>query len=149
MLLLGYQALCAQGCHLETQLNTVMKKVHLVWHMQHLVEQHGLLPSMIASMHLQQAHPCLAHRRTQSWPTQDSLKSLANATHTMTIADLLPKTVLQTYSFTGTKDSNNVFAPTMPMQQLSLQPHKGTEALQPHCPEQSAAEINSPNGKHF
>ncbi len=66
----------------------------------------------------------------------------------MTTADCLPKSVRQTYSFTGTKDSNNVFAPTTPMQQLSWQPHKGTGALQPHRPEQSAAEIESPNGKH-
>ena len=58
----------------------------------------------------------------------------------MTTADLLPKSVLQTFSFTGTKDSSNVFAPTMPMQKLSLQPHKG--------PEQTAAENKSPKGKH-
>lgn len=33
------------------------------------------------------------------------------------------------------------------MQKLALQPHKGTKALQPHCHEQSATELNSPNGK--
>jgi len=52
----------------------------------------------------------------------------------MMTADLLPKDVLQTFSFTGTKDPSNVSAPTTPMQKPA-EPHKGTEALQPHCPE--------------
>ncbi len=65
----------------------------------------------------------------------------------MMTADLLPKGVLQTFSSTGTKDSSNVSA-TTPMQKPALQPHKGTEALQPLCPEQSATELKPPNGKH-
>ena len=34
------------------------------------------------------------------------------------------------------------------MQKLVLQLDKGTEALQPHCYEQSAIELQSPKGKH-
>ncbi len=103
---------------------------------------------MIDSLHLQEAQHCLAYRCTQSWPTHDSLRTLASITDTVTTADLLSKGVLQTFSFTGTKDSSEVSAPTTPMQKLTLQPHKGTEALQPHRPEQSATELKSTNGKH-
>lgn len=94
-----------------------------------------LLPNLIDSLHLQQAQPCPAHRRTQSWPTHDSLRTLAKIADTMTTADLLSKGVLQTLSFTGTKDSSNVSAPTTPMQKFVLQPDKGTEARQTHRPE--------------
>ena len=107
-----------------------------------------MLLSMIDSLHLQQAQPCLAHRRTQSWPTRNSFRTLASITDTMTTADLLSKGVLQISSFTKTKDSSNVSAPTAPMQKPVLQPDKVTEALQPHCPEQSATELKSPTGKH-
>ena len=59
-----------------------------------------LLPNLIDSLLLQHAQPCPAHRRTQSWPTHDSLRTLARITDTMTTADLLSKGVLQTLSFT-------------------------------------------------
>ena len=107
-----------------------------------------MLLSMIDSLHSQQAQPCLAHRHTQSWPTRDSFRTLASITDTMTTADLLSKGVLRTSSFTKTKDSSNVSAPTTSMQKPALQPDKGTEALQPHCPEQNATELKSSKGKH-
>jgi len=104
--------------------------------------------SMSDSLHLQEAQHCLAHRCTQTWLTHDGLKTLANITDTMMTADLLPKVVLQTFSFTGTRGPSNVFAPTTPMQKPA-EPHKSTEALQqPHCPEQSAPRLKPPSGKH-
>ena len=105
-----------------------------------------MLLSMIDSLHLQQAQPCLAHRRTQSWPTRDSFRTLASITDIMTTADLLSKDVLQTSSFTKTKDSSNVSAPTTPMQKPVLQhdkahPHANrTDAAQPT----GASEISDP-----
>ncbi len=80
----------------------------------------SLLPNLIDSLQLQQAQPCLAHRRSHSWPTHDSLRTLASITDTMTTVDLLSEGVLQTLSFTGTKDSSNVSAPTTPMQKRVL-----------------------------
>ena len=107
----------------------------------------SLLPKLIESLQLQQAQPCLAHRRSQSWPTHDSLKTFANMTDTMTTVDL-SKSVLQTLSSTGTEDSSNVSAPTTPMQKRVLQPDKGTEALQTHRPEQRATEPKVPKGTY-
>ena len=107
-----------------------------------------MLLSTIDSLLLQQVQPCLAHRRTQSWPTRDSFRTLASITDTMTTADFLSEGVLQTSSFMRRKDSSNVSAPTTPKQKPVLQHDKGREAPQPHCPEQSATELKSPKGKH-
>ena len=114
----------------------------------HLFCCNRLLPNLFDSLQLQQAQPSLAHRCSHSWPTHDNLRTLASITDTMTSVDLLSKGVLQTLSFTGTKDSSHVSAPTTPMQKRVLQPDKGTEALQTHCPDQRASELKVPNGKH-
>ncbi len=107
-----------------------------------------LLASMNDSLHLQGAQRCLASRRTQTWLTHDGSMTLVTTADTLTNADLLPKGVPQTFSYTGTKDPGNAGALAMLMQEPG-EPYMGPKALQLlHCLEQSALHLKLPSGKH-
>ena len=95
---------------------------------------------MIDSLCLQEPQQCLAYRCTQSWLTQDSLRILASMTDTMMTGELLPEGVLQTFSFTGTKDFSNVSAPTRRVCSKDANAKACAAATLPSA-EQSAPEI--------
>lgn len=102
---------------------------------------------MSDGLHLQGAQHCLGFNRIQAWLTHNYHEShdaftLVVTTDALMTADLMPKGVLQTDSYTGTKDLSNAGGIVMPMQDPGKS-YDGTKALQqPHCLEHSVYHLD-------
>jgi hypothetical protein len=90
----------------------------------HAIRCNRLLRSMSDGLHLQGAQHCPAFRRIQTWLTHNDPLTLVVAIDTLMIADLLPKGVLQTFSYTGTKDLSKAGAVVMPMKESLMRVQK-------------------------